>query len=671
MKHLSLVARIFLMLCICLSMLALAPVSNVHAATVPVTSLLDDGSAGTLRIVLQNANPGDIITFNVTGIINLVVGQLLINKNLTITGPGVSLLTINGGGAGRIFDIGAGSTVSISDMTITGGSVLTDGAGIRNSGILTLDRMLITANVATQVGSRGGGIMNQNGGVPGMGMLTINDSTISNNTAKKDGGGIYSDIGTTLTLKRDTVTGNSTSDVGGRGGGIAVYSAELTQSTLNMDDTTVSSNSAQNYGGGIAFSATIPMNGAFGTLNITDSVINQNSTYYAIAGGQGGGLYIERFVNSTIQNTTISSNTATGVGSLGGGMITYGTTVNFNNVTVASNSADLGGGVYLNSSFGTLSTLKTQNSIIGDNISTTAVPPQVPDCYASPVAGGISSLGNNLVENITACFFALITPSDITGVDPVLGTLINNGGPTKTHELKTGSPAIDVGNPLTCAVTDQRLLARPLDGDNNGTKICDMGAFERKANVIVTYLSIGTYDGWVLELNETSNTGGTKDTLSTVFILGDAAGNKQYRAILSFNTASLPPNAQIIKATLKIKKKGLTIGTDPFTILGPLVADIRKPYFGTTLGLYVNDFQAIANRSAVGTFPNAPVANWYSANIVAAAYNFINLSGPTQFRLRFSTDDNNDGAADYMKFYSGDYSIAASRPALKVEYYVP
>ena len=661
MKHPSLVTRIFLMLCICLSMLALSPAGTARAVTIwTVTSLLDDGSVGTLRAVIAGATSGDTINFSVSGTITLT-GQISIGINLTINGPGVSLLTINGGGAGRIFDIGPGTIVTISDLTITGGSVLTDGAGIRSMGNLTLNRMVTTANVATQVGSKGGGIMNQ-------GVLTINDSTISSNTAKKDGGGIYSDIGTTLVLNRDVVTGNSTSDVGGRGGGIAIYSQETPPSLLTMDDTTVSSNSAQNYGGGIAFSAVIPSNGAFGTLNITDSVIHQNSTYYAIAGGQGGGLYIERFVNATIQNTTISSNTATGAGSSGGGMLTFGTTVNFNNVTVASNSADLGGGVYLNSSFGTASTLNPKNSIIADNISTTSVPPLVPDCYAAP-NNSITSLGFNLIENLTGCFTVLL-PSDITGVDPVLGTLKNNGGPTLTHELKTGSPAIDVGNPLTCALTDQRLIARPMDGDNNGTTICDMGAFERKSNVKVTNNSFGAYDGWVLELNETSNTGGTKDTLSTVFNLGDAAGDKQYRAILSFNTASLPNNATIIKVTLKIKKQGL-VGTDPFTILGSLVADIRKPYFGATLGLVISDFQAIANRSAVGSFPNAPVANWYSANIAAAAFPFINLSGPTQFRLRFSTDDNDDGAADYMKFYSGNYNFAASRPSLIVEYYVP
>jgi len=179
------------------------------------------------------------------------------------------------------------------------------------------------------------------------------------------------------------------------------------------------------------------------------------------------------------------------------------------------------------------------------------------------------------------------------------------------------------------------------------------------------------YDGWVLESTATSNVGGTKDNLSTVFNVGDAAGDKQYRAILSFNTGLLPNNASIKKVTLMIKKQGLVVGTDPFTILGGLRADIRKPFFGISSLLLVSDFQAVANRSAVGTFAATTVPNWYSANIFATAYSFINLTGPTQFRLRFSTADNGDGAADYMKFYSGNYNFAASRPALVVVYYVP
>jgi FG-GAP repeat len=185
-----------------------------------------------------------------------------------------------------------------------------------------------------------------------------------------------------------------------------------------------------------------------------------------------------------------------------------------------------------------------------------------------------------------------------------------------------------------------------------------------------TLRSVGMYDGHILEAGENSNVGGIRDYTSATFNLGDEVWNKQYRTILSFNTAALPDNAAIARVTLKIKKQGLS-GTDPFTILGGLKVDIKKPYFGTGLAMVISDFQAAPGKSAVGTFSATPVSNWYSAVIGSAGYPYINKTGTTQFRLRFSTDDNNDYAADYMMFYSGNYVYPTYRPTLIVEYYVP
>ncbi len=83
------------------------------------------------------------------------------------------------------------------------------------------------------------------------------------------------------------------------------------------------------------------------------------------------------------------------------------------------------------------------------------------------------------------------------------------------------------------------------------------------------------------------------------------------------------------------------------------------------------DFQAAPGRPNVGTFSAVPVSNWYTAVLLSTAYPFINKTGTTQFRLRFLTDDNNDNAADYMKFFSGNYAIAAARPTLIITYYIP
>jgi cysteine-rich repeat protein len=188
--------------------------------------------------------------------------------------------------------------------------------------------------------------------------------------------------------------------------------------------------------------------------------------------------------------------------------------------------------------------------------------------------------------------------------------------------------------------------------------------------ITLTLTSVGTYDGHILESGENTTAGGTLDSTSPTFYLGDDAGDKQYRAILSFDTSALPNNAVITRVILKLRKQGQQ-GADPFTILGGLKVDIRKSFFGTGLGLVASDFQATASRSGVGTFKSTPKNNWYFAVIGSTGYPYISLNGTTQFRLLFLLGDNDNGVADYMRFFSGNYSNAAARPTLVIEYYIP
>jgi hypothetical protein len=153
--------------------------------------------------------------------------------------------------------------------------------------------------------------------------------------------------------------------------------------------------------------------------------------------------------------------------------------------------------------------------------------------------------------------------------------------------------------------------------------------------------------------------------------LGDNAQDRQYRAILSFDTSTLPETAVVTGVSLSIRRQGF-IGTNPFTTHGALRLDIRNGSFGNNIDLQSGDFQAAASRANVGTIPNTPSANnWYSAKLLAVAYPYINPAGVTQLRLRFVTDDNDDANADYVKFYSGNFASFASRPWLVVVYYVP
>ncbi|MBI5825071.1 MAG: DNRLRE domain-containing protein [Chloroflexi bacterium] len=170
-------------------------------------------------------------------------------------------------------------------------------------------------------------------------------------------------------------------------------------------------------------------------------------------------------------------------------------------------------------------------------------------------------------------------------------------------------------------------------------------------------------------MTETSGLGGTVNTTASTLNLGDDPANRQYRAILSFDTSILPDNAVITKATLKFKHIDFT-GTSPFTAHGNLLVDVRKGAFSNNAALQLNDFKATASKNNVLSYTSAKVNNWYSKLFSAANFQYINKLGVTQFRLRFAIDDNNDLGADFLKIYSGN-AAAANRPQLIIEYYVP
>lgn len=180
------------------------------------------------------------------------------------------------------------------------------------------------------------------------------------------------------------------------------------------------------------------------------------------------------------------------------------------------------------------------------------------------------------------------------------------------------------------------------------------------------FLSQGAYDGWVLETSETSNMGGTVNNTGAAFYLGDDAENRQYRAILSFNTASIPDNAIILSATLKFKIHSI-IGINPFDFSKYLIVHIKTGKFSNSVMLQSSDFQAPATIFySIAHFGNPCPDKWLTKNVMP----LLDLTGTTQYRLRFLTDDNNNGQADYIRFYSGDISRWAYRPSLTVTYYV-
>ena len=152
--------------------------------------------------------------------------------------------------------------------------------------------------------------------------------------------------------------------------------------------------------------------------------------------------------------------------------------------------------------------------------------------------------------------------------------------------------------------------------------------------------------------------------------IGDDAGNRQLRGILSFSTASLPDNAIIQSAVLKIKSQQYT-GQDPFVAFNNLWADMDQGSFGTT-ALELSDFNETADGAAIGAFNKTPVSGWYSLTLSDAGRDLVNLlPGSTQFRLHFNPGDNNNNTADFMQFYSGDSVATGTQPQLIITYTLP
>lgn len=187
---------------------------------------------------------------------------------------------------------------------------------------------------------------------------------------------------------------------------------------------------------------------------------------------------------------------------------------------------------------------------------------------------------------------------------------------------------------------------------------------------VETFTSVGNKDGWVLESAANSQKGNALNVKASTFLLGNDAANRQYRSILSFNTAALPDNAVITKVTIKILKQSVA-GSDPFTAQGNLQVHIRRGFFSTKAALQGTDFQANSSQSGVGIFDAQSVDNWYSAELDSQADAFINLTGDSQFRLQFELANDSNGNADYAKFFSGNAADVTKRPQLIIEYYIP
>jgi hypothetical protein len=479
-----------------------------------------------LREAVAAAVSGDTVVFsplfNTPQTITLTLGQITIDKNLTITGTGQDLVTISGNMAGRIFFLSGDLNVTMSGIKLRDGKVGTtfgDAYGgaiavLDGNGLLNLSAMEFTNNMAFYNGppfpfGAGGAVycngctmilINLNlhdnpapgGGVieaGSSGAITISDSVVTDNSA-----GIGAD---TLNMQNTivsrqanvgissghlTLINSAITDNNGRGvfGGDAASTMTIEDSIISgntgaglsnsglatIRNTLISNNQYIDSGGGV-------ING--GTMYINDSAIIGNSA--AIHGGgvktHGGHLFLT--------NSTVSGNIANGgmaTTGLGGGIYVLVNGANPNgrvtvtNSTISNNQSKGGGGGIRLDSGGTAT---TRNSIIAGNTST--------DTNEEDVSGTFTSQGTNLIGNTPGSSGWIAT--DLLNVNPMLGPLADNGGPTMTHSHLPGSPAINAGNnsvaidpqtqmPLT---TDQRGFLRVYDGT------VDIGAYEIQPSI--------------------------------------------------------------------------------------------------------------------------------------------------------------------------------------------
>ncbi len=580
----------------CYACLLFGSISLAPAATLTVTNLNNAG-AGSLRQAIADAATNDTIVFTagLTGTITLTTGELVINKALTITGPGAEFLTIHGNNASRVLNLNASSAVSVitlSGLKIAngrlGGAGISFGAGlyVTSAGTVNMNECVVTANsiVGAFNPAAGAGIaFDSASGTLNLNACSIDHNTFSSNSgsASNSGAGLANLANGTMNLSGTDVTDNQAT--AGTQSGAAIYGSgifNLANGTLNLNTCTVSNNTltstasgmtvggaglanfasaavtlrqtifdnniatgtADVFGGGLVNLASGPVainqcnftsnratgasssgggvavvgnggisvneskfrgnraqsefclggalvNLAGGTTTVISSEFSGNFAEAATNGRGPSGGAVGNAGGGTLNltNCTIANNTVNGRASQGGGVINFPNasgppavvnTMNLTNCTIAGNTiisttTAEGGGVYAGA------VIFVTNNIVANNTASTG--PDVDGSFAAGAATGYNIIGKS---DGSAGFTNGTNGNQVgtiaTPLNPLLGPLADNGGPTQTMALLNGSPALDKAR--AAVASDQRGVFRPMDdpaippaagGDNS-----DIGAFE-------------------------------------------------------------------------------------------------------------------------------------------------------------------------------------------------
>jgi hypothetical protein len=509
------------------------PVAGAQA-TITVSNNNDAG-AGSLRQAIVDAVTGETIVLP-PDTYTLTSGELAIAKSVTIAGHGAADTIVRAGGAFRVLHTsGAGNTITVSNLTIRDGHVVSSIA-------------------------RGGGVWNESA------QLALNDVVVTNNKADSDGvaggtpasiafgGGIASDAGS-LALRRSQVTSNIASASGAAGdpainggvggsGSIAEGGGLMSAAAVTIVDTTFADNASNATGGrgagaanggpgSIAFAGGAQIATGVQPASISSSTFASNSTDASggaagptggVAGpggtSQGGGLQLTTtggvipFTNVTV-TLNVARTSSTGSAS-GGGMQTSGSgtgRVVLANDTITANAASgpaaaTGGNLQLNVGVDLRNTILSAGAAMAGK----------ENCSA---AG--TSLGHN-IEDTTPSQCGLSSPlGDQFGTNPLLGSLAANGGLTQTIAPLAISPAIDALQGNGCPATDQRGITRPQGA------ACDVGAYETAPGAAVTgqasavTATSATLDGSATNPDALAGTGAFEYGLTAAYGLSSAA----------------------------------------------------------------------------------------------------------------------------------------------------
>jgi len=270
---------------------AFASVQLVHAATITVTNTNDSG-AGSLRQALVDASNLDTINFAVTG--TITSSNLVVDKSVTISGPGANLLTVDGNHVYTVFYVASGQSVTITGLSIING-LSPQAGGIGGGGIyndhatLTVANCTLSGNTNFVSGCLGGAIFNN--GFQGTATLIVKNSTFSGNGGGGYGGGIASD-GATLIVNNCTFSSNL-SFPGGSGGIASITESVGDRATVIVNNSTFNGNTGaiDNFTSGctVSISNTILNAGATTPPNITNSGGAVVSAGYNLSSDDGGG----------------------------------------------------------------------------------------------------------------------------------------------------------------------------------------------------------------------------------------------------------------------------------------------------------------------------------------------------------------------------------------------